>query len=247
MSSSGIITGVGQGIGFETCNYFLNNGYTVYGVSKSSNKNINYLKSKHPKKFIFLKIDINNVSKMKKKTKEIFKSDKKVKFLINNAGTRSRFPLKNLRDEEIQRVFKTNFFSHLKLTQEFLKNTINRKIKNVSIVMLSSIVGNLGFEDLSNYASSKGAIESFAKSVAVEYSKYNVRVNCVAPGFIKTSYFEKFKNKRKKLYNWTISRIPLKRWGESSEVSPLIEFLISKKSSYITGSTFFVDGGWSIS
>ena len=97
MSSSGIITGVGQGIGFETCNYFLNNGYTVYGVSKSSNKNINYLKSKHPKKFIFLKIDINNVSKMKKKTKEIFKSDKKVKFLINNAGTRSRFPLKNLR------------------------------------------------------------------------------------------------------------------------------------------------------
>ena len=63
------------------------------------------------------------------------------------------------------------------------------------------------------------------------------------PGFIKTSYFEKFK-KIKKLYKWTIDRTPISRWGEANEVVNLVEFLISDDSSYITGSSFNVDGGW---
>ena len=109
--------------------------------------------------------------------------------------------------------------------------------------MITSIVGNRGFASLSNYASSKGALEAFSKSIAIEYAKKNVRINCVAPGFIKTSYFKTFK-KKKNLYKWTKSKIPMGRWGNPSEVTPLIEFLISQKSSYITGTTIFIDGGW---
>ena len=65
----------------------------------------------------------------------------------------------------------------------------------------------------------------------------------INPGFIKSSYFKKFK-KNKKLYNWTISRTPLKRWGESREVSDLVKFLISDESTYITGESINIDGGW---
>ena len=74
-------------------------------------------------------------------------------------------------------------------------------------------------------------------------SKYNVRANVVNPGFTKTSYFKKFKSK-KKLYNWTLSRIPMNRWGEPEEIASLICFLLSKKSSYITGEEINIDGGW---
>lgn len=244
MSSAGIITGIGQGIGLDITQFLLKKGYVVYGFSKSSNDQLKYLKSKYSNNFFFWKININNELSVKKKINQIFKQDKKISFLINNAGTRSRYSLKYLKNREIKRVFETNFFSQLKLTRTFLNHIENRKIENKSIVMISSIVGNLGFADLSNYASSKGALEAFAKSIAVEYSKFRVRVNCVAPGFVETNYAKKFQKNKKKLYNWTLSRIPMGRWGKPSEISPIVEFLISKNSSYITGSTFFVDGGW---
>ena len=74
-------------------------------------------------------------------------------------------------------------------------------------------------------------------------SKYNIRVNCISPGFTETSYFQKFK-KKKKLYNWTLSRIPMKRWGKTNEISGVIKFLLSEESSYINGENLSVDGGW---
>ena len=131
-----------------------------------------------------------------------------------------------------------------------LKNYLNLTIKkksSVSIVCISSIVGNFGFKDLSSYASSKMALEGFLKSVAVEYAKKNVRINLVAPGFIKSSYYNNFIKNQKKLNKWILERTPMGRWGNPNEVSNVIEFLISEKSSYITGTTIYVDGGWNIS
>ena len=73
--------------------------------------------------------------------------------------------------------------------------------------------------------------------------KHSIRANIVHPGFTKTSFYKKFKLKKKR-YNWTLQRIPMKRWGEPIEVVNLIEFLLSEKSSYINGETINVDGGW---
>ena len=82
------------------------------------------------------------------------------------------------------------------------------------------------------------------KSLSIEFADKKIRFNTVNPGFTKTSFYKKFKTKRKKLYNWTISKIPMKRWGNSKEVSELICFLLSDKSSYITGQSINIDGGW---
>ena len=74
-------------------------------------------------------------------------------------------------------------------------------------------------------------------------AKKKIRENIVSPGFTETSYFNKFK-KRKKLYNWTISRIPMGRWGKPNEIANLISFLLSDNSEYITGENINIDGGW---
>ena len=113
-----------------------------------------------------------------------------------------------------------------------------------SIVNISSIVGQLGFKDLSGYASSKSALTALTKSFAVEMSNKGIRANIVSPGFIKTSYFNTFKEKRKKLYKWTLSRIPQKRWADPREVAELISFILSDKSSYLNGENITIDGGW---
>ena len=126
--------------------------------------------------------------------------------------------------------------------QIYFRYTRKYKIR-ASIVNIGSIVGEQGFDSLVGYASSKGALKSLTQSFAIEKAKYKIRANLINTVFIKTSYYEKFKMK-KKLYNWTLSRIPQKRWGEPEEISALISFLISDASNYITGETINIDGGW---
>ena len=123
------------------------------------------------------------------------------------------------------------------------KNLIKKKLPG-SIVNISSIVGQIGFDELSSYGSSKGALISLTKCFAVEMAKKKIRANSVSPGFTKTSFFKSFKKDKKKLYSWTLSRIPQNRWGESKEISELIYFLISENSNYINGENINIDGGW---
>ena len=126
--------------------------------------------------------------------------------------------------------------------QIYSSYAIEKKISG-SVVNIGSIVGEQGFSELTGYASTKTALIGLTKSFAVEMSKNNLRANIVNPGFVKTSYFEKFK-KNKSLYKWTLSRIPQKRWGRADEVSNLICFLLSDLSTYINGTNINIDGGW---
>ena len=126
---------------------------------------------------------------------------------------------------------------------EISKFLIKNKITG-SIINITSIVGQLGFDGLTGYAATKGALSSLTKSFAAEMSKHQIITNNISPGFIKTSFYEKFKKNKKKLYNWTISRIPLKRWGEPKEIAELAAFILSNKSSYLNGETITIDGGW---
>ena len=127
----------------------------------------------------------------------------------------------------------------MKIFSKYLKL---KKAKG-SIVNMGSIVGQNGFSELAGYASTKSALVGLTKSFAVEMASSNIRANLINPGFIKTSYFEKFK-KKKKLYKWTLNRIPQKRWGDPKEISHMVCFLLSDFSSYITGSSIDIDGGW---
>ncbi len=112
------------------------------------------------------------------------------------------------------------------------------------IINMSSVAGTLGLAELSSYVTSKASIIGLTKSLAIEFAENNIQINSLAPGFCKTSYFDDFKRKSK-LYNFTIDRTPMKRWGEGKEVANSCLFLASNMSDFITGEVINVDGGWS--
>ena len=244
---TGIITGVGKGIGISTLKLLIEKKYKIISITKSKNKLIESIINNKQviKNFYYelgkdIKADRNLIKKICQKNK--------IDFLICNAGVRHRDNILNMDIEKRNKTLKINYISSLTLVEEVIKNFKRNKKKNryLNIVYVTSIVGNHGFKDLSSYAASKMAMEGFMKSAAVEYGNKSIRINMVAPGFIKTSYHKKFIKNQKKLNKWILNRTPMGRWGEPNEVSNVIEFLISEKSSYITGSTIFVDGGWNI-
>lgn len=237
-----IVTGAGKGIGFSCVKNLIHNGAFVYALvrKKKDVEKFNFLDKKSLKIFVG---DVRDKKIIKKILINSENNRKIINGLVNNAGIRFRKNFLDISSRELLEVFENNFFSIFYICQEYSRYAIKNNIK-ASIVNISSIVGNLGFDALSAYATSKGALNALTKSLAIEFATNKIRVNSISPGFTKSSYYKKFK-KKKKLYDWTISRIPLKRWGEVEEISELISFLISNKSSYITGENINIDGGWS--
>lgn len=241
VSKTILITGAGKGIGEKTVYLFLSKGYFVYALIKNKKDNIKFKKYRNIK---IINGNVNNYKLIEKIFTSSNKDNKIITGLINNAGIRQRKKFLDIRDSDLNDVFKTNFFSIFKIMQLFSKNLIKKKLSG-SVVNISSIVGQQGFDELSSYGSSKGALISLTKCFAVEMAKKKIRANSISPGFTKTSFFKLFKKDKKKLYQWTLSRIPQNRWGESHEISELIYFLISENSNYITGENINIDGGWS--
>ena len=233
------ISGVGKGIGLALLKYFIKKDIFVYGIVRTKSDLHKFNKLKNCKVFYG---DVRNIKLIKKIFYESKKDKNYIKAVVNNAGIRQRLKISKISKKNIQNIFDINFFSIFEIMKIFLEYSLKNKLKT-SIVNIGSIVGLRGFDELCGYASTKGALKSLTESFAVENAKYNIRANVVNPGFFKTSYFNKFK-KNKKLYKWTLSRIPLKRWGNSEEICGLVNFLISDESSYITGETINIDGGW---
>ena len=235
-----LITGAGKGIGESCVTKIIQNGAFAYLVVKNKKDNKKFLKLRN------IKIYNGNVNN-KKLIQKIFSDSKKRKKLINcvvnNAGIRFRENFIDIKEKDLKKVFQVNFYSIFYIMQVFSKFIIKNKIKG-TLINVGSIVGQLGFSDLTGYAASKGALTALTKSYAAEMSKFGIRANTISPGFVKTSFFKNFKNKRKKLYKWTISRIPQKRWGNPNEIAELITFILSDKCTYLNGENISIDGGW---
>ena len=237
-----LISGIGKGLGksfFEEC---INQGAFVYAFTRSKD-DIKKIK----KKYLYnSKIFIGD-GKNHKFIDSIFNYLKKNKIqldgLVNNAGERQRLSFLKITTKKINSIISNNFISKFYITQKFIKQL--KKKQKSSVVNIGSIVGNVGFSDLVGYGSSKSALLGFTKCLAIELSKkkINCRVNIINPGFVKTSYYKKFK-KNHNLYKWTINNTPMKRWAEVKEISELVIFLLSDRSSYINGQSINIDGGW---
>ena len=122
------------------------------------------------------------------------------------------------------------------------KSAIKKMIKNKSgkIINITSIVGHTGNLGQANYSASKAGIVAFSKSLAIEYARKNININCVSPGFIKTEMTDKINEEFKKLL---ISKIPSGALGKGEDVSNCVAFLASELSNYINGETIHVNGG----
>jgi len=232
-----ILTGATGGIGNSILEKLVAGGANVVASGTNENK-LNLIKEKYQKVNI-QKFDISNHEQIENyidKCNEIL--DNRIDVLINNAGiTRDNLTIR-MKDEEWKKVIDVN------LTSTFLlsKNTIKKMLKNKKgkIINITSVVGHSGNIGQANYAASKSGIVGMSKSLALEYGKKNIKVNCVSPGFITSNMTDKISDEFKEILK---SRISLNKFGEPQDVANTIVFLCSDLSNYITGETIHVNGG----
>ena len=158
--------------------------------------------------------------------------------IVNNAGITQDNLAIRMNLDEWQKVININ------LTSTFLmsKFAIKKMLKNKSgkIVNITSVVGHTGNLGQANYTASKAGIVAMSKSLAIEYAKKNININCISPGFIKTAMTDKIDDKFKEVI---ISKIPSARLGEPDDIANAVLFLSSDQSDYINGETLHVNGG----
>ena len=231
-----LITGATGGIGNSLIKKFNNLGSLIIATGTNEEK-LNNLKEKYPNINIE-KFKLEEHNKIEKFIDTIYTKLNGLDILVNNAGITLDNLSIRLSEENWQKVLDIN------LTSSFLmcKFAIKKMLKNKfgKIINVTSIVGHTGNIGQANYAASKAGIIAFSKSLALEYAKKNINVNCVSPGFIKTDMTDKINEDFKKVL---ISKIPAGSLGSGEDVSNCVAFLASDMANYINGETLHVNGG----
>jgi len=202
------------------------------------------IEKKYSVKTLAIKCDVSQKEEVENLVKETINQFKKIDILVNNAGICQNKPFLELTEEDWEKTININLKGEFLMAQEVAKEMI--KQKSGSIINIASIAmgqEGIGFLNLVHYCASKGGVIGMTEAMALELAPYNIRVNAVAPGIIETPMINFLKTDSQSLEN-SLDRIPLRRLGKPEEVSNLVLFLASDESSYITGSTLVIDGGY---
>ena len=231
-----LITGATGGIGNSLIEKFENLGSKILATGTNEEK-LSNLKKKYPNIFVE-KFKLDEHNKIDNFIETSYNKLDGLDILVNNAGITLDNLSIRLTEENWKKVLDIN------LTSTFLmcKCAIKKMLKNKygKIINITSIVGHTGNLGQANYAASKAGIVAFSKSLAIEYAKKNININCISPGFIKTDMTDKINEEFKKNL---ISKIPSGELGSGEDVSNCVAFLASDMSKYINGETIHVNGG----
>ncbi len=232
-----IITGATGGIGNSIVKKFYDAGANILATG-TKNEKLDELKKKF-KDIHTLNFDISQTDNL-----ESFIEDAtnqlggKLDCIVNNAGiTQDNLSIR-MSLEEWKKVIDINLTSTFLISKFAIKKML--KNKKGKIINITSVVGHTGNLGQANYTASKAGIVAMSKSLAIEYAKKNINVNCISPGFIKTAMTDKIDDKFKE---GIISKIPSARLGEPEDVANAVIFLASSQSDYINGETLHVNGG----
>jgi len=232
-----IVTGASGGIGNSIIKKLNEEGANILASGTRIEK-LEELK-KNYKNIKILKFDISQSDKIEEfienATSELGGS---LDGLVNNAGiTQDNLAIRMSLDEW-QKVININLTSTFLLSKFSIKKMLKNKFGK--IVNITSVVGHTGNLGQANYTASKAGIIAMSKSLAIEYAKKNINVNCISPGFIKTAMTDKIDDKFKEVI---VSKIPSARLGEPDDIANAVLFLSSEQSNYINGETLHVNGG----
>lgn len=199
---------------------------------------------KEKREALAVKCDVSKKAEVDEMVKKTVDEFGRLDILVNNAGIAQFVSFLEMTEEEWDRTLDINLKGYFLCTQAAAKEMAKQK-SGVIINIASVAMGQqgIGFANIAHYCASKGGIVAMTEALAVELAPYNIRVNAVAPGMIETPMIEQVKQDPKTLEG-ILARVPMKRVGKPEEVSNLVLFLASDKSSYMTGSTLVIDGGW---
>ena len=231
-----LITGASGGIGGELVKKFVSLEANVLGSGTKAEK-LDQIKKKYPNIKV-KRFDISEHSRIEEFIDNVSLELGGLDILINNAGANSDNLSLRMKVEEWKKVIDVNLTSTFLLSKYAIKKMLKNKFGRV--VNITSVVGHTGNLGQSNYAASKAGIIGMSKSLAIEYAKKNITVNCVSPGFIVS---DMTMNIAEKVKLYLTSRIPMGKLGTGEDVSNCAAFLSSEQASYVTGETIHVNGG----
>ncbi len=237
-----IVTGGSRGIGENIVRNLALDGYTVimnYNKSEELAQKIQQELLQQNIKIDIYKADVTKREEVKGLIEFCINKYGKIDVLINNAGTSQVKLFTDLTDDDWENMIKTNLTSCFYTTQEAVKNMINNK--KGCIINISSIWGNIGGSCEVHYSSAKAGLNGMTKALAKELGPSNIRVNCIAPGFIKTDMNS---NLSEKDIEDLTEEIPLQRIGYPQSITNCVKWLI--EDDYTTGQIISVNGGWAV-
>ena len=231
-----LITGASGGIGNALVKKFVSLKANVLGSGTKAEK-LDQIKKKYPNIKV-KKFNISEHSRIEEFIDDVFLELGGLDILINNAGANIDNLSLRMKEEEWKKVIDINLTSTFLLTKYAIKKMLKNKFGRV--VNITSVVGHTGNLGQSNYAASKSGIIGMSKSLAIEYARKNITVNCVSPGFIVS---DMTMNIAEKVKIYLTSKIPMGKLGTGEDVSNCVAFLSSDQASYVTGETIHVNGG----
>ena len=231
-----LITGATGGIGNDLVKKFVSLEANVLGSGTKTEK-LDEIKKKYPNIKV-KKFDMSDHSRIEEFIDDVSLELGGLDILINNAGTNVDNLSLRMKEDEWKKVIDINLTSTFLLSKNGIKKMLKNKFGRV--VNITSVVGHTGNLGQSNYAASKAGIIGMSKSLAIEYAKKNITVNCVSPGFIVSNMTM---NIAEKVKLYLTSRIPMGKLGTGEDVSNCVAFLSSEQASYVTGETIHVNGG----
>ena len=241
-----LVTGGARGIGNALSNGLAEHGCDIAVVDfdgRSQKKVVSRIEKKG-RDCLFLLADVTDIDSINEAVEKTISHFGKIDILVNNAGVDIRKPALEFTEEEWNRIIDTNLKGTFFTTQAVGKGMARRRQgKIINIASIMGLVGSPPFQSIVPYCASKGGVVQLTKSFALEWAPYNIYVNAIAPGPVKTTLVQPLLSDKER-YEAVLRMIPLKRFARPEELIGPTIFLASKASDYVTGHILFVDGGW---
>ena len=235
-----IITGGGSGIGLATARAFCKEGAKVILFGRRKEKLISAA-DELGDSVLIIQGDMTHNDDLDQLINKTLNNFKGIDILVNSAGLYNGAPLHEISDSQWDGIMDINIRSIFQLTRRVLP--IMMAQKSGSIVHISSILGLIAVPQVAAYNVSKGALNQFSRSIAVEYGSYGIRSNSICPGLIKTDMTADLMKDASLMQEWS-KEYPIGRFGKPEDVASACLFLASDESSFITGTVLPVDGGF---
>lgn len=238
-----IVTGGGRGLGRAMALGLAEAGADVV-VAGRNLRNLEQVVKEiegHRRRALAVQTDVSKPGELQRLVEETLATFDQIDILVNNAGTTHRAPAEEFPVAEWDRVMDVNLKSVFLLCQLVGRQMI--KQGGGRIINVASLASEIGLSLIPSYVASKSGVSGLTRALAVEWAKYNIRVNAIGPGYFKTDLTKGLENHPDRGPKIRL-RIPMQRWGQPEELKGTVVFLASRASDYITGQTIYVDGGW---